>query len=62
MEDENNLDEYTNKCTLSYKVNSYQEKIKLFDQKFCQSNSQNCQIIIEGQKQNICDHYQNIKF
>ena len=62
MEDENSLDEYTNKCTLSYIVNSYQEKVKIFDQKFCQNNFQNCQIIIEGQKQNICDHYQNINF
>ena len=60
MEDENNLDEYNNKCTLSYKVNSYDEKIKIFDKKFCQNNFQNCLIIIEGQKQTIFDYYQNI--
>ena len=60
MEDEKNLDEYNNKCTLSYKVNSYDEKIKIFDKKFCQNNFQNCLIIIEGQKQTIFDYYQNI--
>ena len=62
MEDEINFDEYKNKCTLFYKVSSFQKNIKIFDAKFCGNNSQNCQIIINGQKQNICDYYQNINF
>ena len=62
MEEENNLAEYSNKCTLVYKVNTYQKKVKIFDSKFCKTNSKNCEILINGQKQEICDYYQNINF
>ena len=62
MEEENNLEEYNNKCTLLYKVNTYQQKVKIFDSKFCKNNSKECEIIINGEKMEISDYYQNINF
>ena len=62
MEEENNLEEYNNKCTLLYKVNTYQQKVKIFDSKFCKNNSKDCEMIINGEKMGISDYYQNINF
>ena len=62
MEEENNLEENNNKCTLFYKVNTYQQKVKIFDSKFCKNNSKECEIIINGEKMEISDYYQNINF
>ena len=62
MEEENNAIEYNNKCTLLYKVNTYQQKVKIFDSKFCKNNSKYCEILINGQKMEICDYYHNINF
>ena len=62
MEEENNLEEYNNKCTLLYKVNTYQQKVKILDSKFCKNNSKDCEMIINGEKMGISDYYQNINF
>ena len=62
MEEENNLEEYNNKCSLLYKVNTYQQKVKIFDSKFCKNNSKDCEILINGEKMGISDYYQNINF
>ena len=62
MEDENKIEEYSNKCTLLYKVNTYQQKVKIFDSKFCKNNSKNCEILINGEKTKISDYYQNVNF
>ena len=59
MEGKNELEEYINKCILFYKMNSYLEKVKLFDDKFCKNNSENCLIIIKGEKQKIFSYYEN---
>ena len=60
MEGKNDLNEYTNTCTLFYKMNSYLEKVKIFDDKFCKNNSENCIIKIKGEEQKIFSHYENI--
>ena len=60
MAEKNSLLEYNNKCILFYKVKAFQEKIKIFDKKFCETNSQYCKIVIKGQKQEIFDYFQNI--
>ena len=51
-----------NECILTYEIKTYQEKVHLFGKDFCVNNSKNCEIIINNQKTNIFEYYENKNF
>ena len=52
----------TNECTLIYKFSMFEEKIRLFGEKFCSNNKLNCRIIIKEEEKDISEFYPNKNF
>ena len=44
-----------NSMTIKYKINSFENKIKIFGKKFATKNQNNCKIIIEGEEKGISE-------
>ena len=63
IKDKNNLKNIIKKCenkvnemNIIYKLNS-EDSIKLFDSKFIKNNKQNCFLLINNKKYEICEKY-----
>ena len=51
-----------NECTLIYKFSMFEEKIRLFGERFCSNNKLNCRIIIKEEEKDISEFYPNKNF
>ena len=49
------LEKKNNTMTIKYKINNYENQIKIFGKKFATKNQYNCKIIIEGKEQDISE-------
>ena len=53
---------YISESILTYQINSYGKKMRLFGEDFVKNNKDNFYLIIDNRKKNFCEFYNPIKY